>query len=215
MTEKVFWGDPYLSRLDTQVASVNGDDLTVERTIFYAESGGQESDHGTIGGRRVLLARKDGKEIIDRVEAGHGFAIGDPVRIEIDWSRRYRLMQLHFAAEVVLELVYKTLGAVEKIGAHIAADKARIDFAWGENISRLFPALLESAQRIVAADRPITSAFSDEAKEQRYWKIDEFARVPCGGTHLRRTGEIGAIELKRRNIGKGKERIEIHVSDGA
>lgn len=213
MTGKVFWQDPYLARLETRVAGVDGDVVTLEETIFYALSGGQESDHGSIGGQAVLEARKDGREIRYALATGHGLKPGDPVSVNIDWERRYRLMRLHFAAEIVLELVYRTLGPVQKIGAHIAPDKARIDFAWGENISTLFPALKQSAQEIVSADHAIVSAFSDAAAERRYWQIPEFAPVPCGGTHLKRTGEIGAIELKRRNIGKGKERIEIYVDE--
>ena len=51
----------------------------------------------------------------------------------------------------------------------------------------------------------------DEQDEQRCWEVEGFARVPCGGTHLRRTGEVGVIDLKRKNIGHGKERIEIYV----
>ncbi len=213
MTRKIFWQDPYLARLETRVAGVAGDAVTLEDTIFYALSGGQESDHGSIGGRPVLEARKDGREIRYTLASGHGLKPGDPVTVAIDWQRRYRLMRLHFAAEIVLELIYRTLGPVRKVGAHIAPDKARIDFEWSENISKLFPALKSEAQQIVDADRAITSAFSDEAAERRYWQIPEFAPVPCGGTHLKRTGEIGAIELKRKNIGKGKERIEITVDE--
>ena len=213
MTRKVFWQDPYLARLETRVAAVEGDVVTLDDTIFYALSGGQESDHGTIGGRAVLEARKDGREIRYALASGHGLRPGDPVAVSIDWQRRYRLMRLHFAAEIVLELVYRTLGPVRKIGAHIAPDKARIDFEWGGNISKLFPTLKQEAQQIVDADRAITSAYSDEAAERRYWQIPDFAPVPCGGTHLKRTGEIGTIELKRKNIGKGKERIEIYVDE--
>jgi Ser-tRNA(Ala) deacylase AlaX len=213
MTRKVFWQDPYLVRLETRVAGVEGDVVTLDDTIIYALSGGQESDHGSIGGHAVLEARKDGREIRYTLASGHGLRPGDPVVVSIDWARRYRLMRLHFAAEIVLELVYRALGPVRKIGAHIAPDKARIDFEWGENISKLFPALEQAAQAIVDADRAITSAYSDEAAERRYWQIPEFAPVPCGGTHLKRTGEIGAIELKRKNIGKGKERIEIYVDE--
>ncbi|HVO71766.1 MAG TPA: alanyl-tRNA editing protein [Aggregatilineaceae bacterium] len=213
MTRKVFWEDPYLTQLDAHVASVHGDDVTVQETVFYALSGGQESDEGTIGGQRVRQARKEGKEIVYTLERGHGLKPGDAVTICIDWDRRYRLMRLHFAAEIVLELVYQTLESIRKIGAHVAPDKARIDFEWGRNISNEFPALKERAQAIIDADRTIVSAFSDEEHEERYWEIRGFARVPCGGTHLRRTGEVGAIELRRRNIGKGKERIEIFVQE--
>jgi Ser-tRNA(Ala) deacylase AlaX len=212
-TRKVFWEDPYLTRLDTRIATVEGDMVTVEATIFYALSGGQESDAGTIGDRSVLAARKDGRRILYTLAADHGLKPGDPVTIAIDWERRYRLMRLHFAAELVLELVYRHLQPVEKIGAHIAADKARIDFRWDGNIAAVLPGLAAEARAIIAGDQPILSAFSDGAAERRYWKIREFAEVPCGGTHLRRTGEIGSIALKRRNIGKGKERIEITLAE--
>jgi Ser-tRNA(Ala) deacylase AlaX len=211
MTTKTFWKDPYLSRLDTRVAGVNGNEITLEETVFYAFSGGQESDRGTIGGQSVLEARKEGREIVYALPDDHGLRPGDTVVVEIDWDRRYRLMRLHFAAEIVLELVYQSLGPVAKIGAHIAEDKARIDFEWSENISAQFPMLKQRANAIVAGDQEIVSAFSDEANEERYWQIREFSRVPCGGTHLKRTGEIGCIALKRKNIGKGKERIEIYV----
>jgi Ser-tRNA(Ala) deacylase AlaX len=211
MTRKVFWEDPYLAQLETRVTSVNDNDVTVEETIFYAFAGGQESDRGTIGNSHVLEARKEGKEIVYTLEKGHGLKSGDRVRMTIDWERRYRLMRLHFAAEIILELVYQHLQFIQKVGAHIAQDKARIDFEWGENISKMFPVIQENARRMVETNQDIVSAFSDEDAEERYWDIKGFARVPCGGTHLRRTGEVGEIELKRKNPGKGKERIEIYV----
>jgi Ser-tRNA(Ala) deacylase AlaX len=131
----------------------------------------------------------------------------------IDWDRRYRLMRYHFAAEIILELVYRRLTGIEKIGAHIAQDKARIDFKWDDNISTIFPALEMEALNLIKTNHPIVSAYSDEDAEKRFWKIEGFAQVPCGGTHLKRTGEIGKIGLKRNNIGKGKERIEIYIPD--
>jgi len=212
MTDKVFWRDPYLRQMETRVAGVDGAEVTLDETIFFALSGGQESDHGTIGEQPVLKAVKSGHDIVYTLNEGHGLRPGDLVRVAIDWDRRYRLMRLHFAAEIVLELVYATLPGIEKIGAHIAADKARIDFALDENISAHFPALETDANAIVDADRTITSAFSDEANERRYWKIDDFDPVPCGGTHLKSTNEIGHVTLKRKNIGSGKERIEIRVA---
>jgi Ser-tRNA(Ala) deacylase AlaX len=215
MTRKVFWEDPYLSEFSTRVARVEGAEIALEATIFFAESGGQESDRGSVGGRPVRAARWVGRDIVYALDLDHGLKPGDPVVVAIDWERRYRLMRLHFAAEIVLELVYRELPGIEKIGAHIAEDKARVDFAWHESISSRFPELRRRAEAIVAGDRPIVSAYSDRADERRYWQIAEFAAVPCGGTHLKRTGEIGAFDLRRRNIGKGKERIEIALAGGA
>jgi Ser-tRNA(Ala) deacylase AlaX len=212
MTKKLFWEDPYLTQLETYITSVRGNDITVEQTIFFAFSGGQESDDGIVGNSRVLQARTEGREIVYTLENGHGFKPRDQVRMKINWERRYQLMRLHFAAEIVLELVYRNLGSIKKIGAHIAQDKARIDFEWGENISKIFPLIQKEALGIIETNQEIISAFSDEETEERYWEVRGFARVPCGGTHLGRTGEIGEIELKRKNPGKGKERIEIYIS---
>jgi len=212
MTKKLFWEDPYLTTIETVVESVFDDLVTLRETIFYVFSGGQESDTGTIGGYPVLESRKSGLDLQYILAAGHELKRGDSVLVKIDWERRYRLMRLHFAAELILELVYRELGQVKKIGAHIAPDKARIDFHWPQNISSLFPRLTSQAQALVDQDMEIISACSDESSQKRYWEVPGFARIPCGGTHLRRTGEVGNIMLKRKNIGKEKERIEVYAA---
>jgi alanyl-tRNA synthetase len=211
MTEKVFWTDPYMTGLDTLVESVEGDTVTLASTIFFAESGGQESDQGTIAGHPVLEAALDGMEIRYLLPEGHGLRRGEPVRVEIDGKRRMKLMRLHFAAELVLELICRAAPGIEKTGAHIGAGKARIDFAWPGDISELFLPVVTELARIVSADLEIVSAFEDEASGRRYWEIPGFARVPCGGTHPRRTGEVGGVVLARKNPGKGVERIEIRL----
>lgn len=211
--EKTFWKDPYLVELSAVITGVDRDEVTLDRTIFYAASGGQESDTGTIGGHKVLDAEKRGKEIFYTLEGPHGLKTLDAVIMKIDWPRRYKLMRLHFAAEIVLELTNQLFGRPAKTGANISEGKARLDFMWEGRISDIFPVLLEHAARIIDANLPITSAYSDPAQERRYWEIDGFAKVPCGGTHLRRTGEVGRIRLKRDNIGKCRERMEIYLAD--
>jgi alanyl-tRNA synthetase len=129
----------------------------------------------------------------------------------IDGKRREKLRRLHFAAEFVLELVYRAAPGIEKVGAHVAANKARLDFAYQDNISTLFLPILTEVARLVAADLEIVSAFEDEAAQRPYWEVAGFARVLCGGTHPRRTGEVGAIVLTRKNPGKGVERIEVRT----
>ncbi len=98
---------------------------------------------------------------------------------------------------------------IQKVGAHISADKSRIDFEWPESITPLLAEFQQRAQAVIDSDAEIESAFSDEGQERRYWKVEGFAQVPCGGTHLKRTSEVGRIALKRKNVGKGKERVEI------
>ncbi len=211
MTQKTFWSDPYRIRHDATLTGVNGPDIILDSTIFFAFSGGQESDQGTIENIPVLSARKEGLEIVYTLPQDHGLIVGQKVAIEIDWIRRYRLMRLHFAAELVLELFYKELQTVDKVGAHIGQNKARIDFAWPQSISSYLPKFTEDVNKIIGADLEIRTGFSDAVNERRYWEIAGFSRVPCGGTHVRSTGEIGPIRLKRDNIGKGKERVEIFL----
>ena len=213
MTRKVFWEDPYATTHDTSVTAVDGAEIQLASTIFYAFSGGQESDQGLISGLPVERARKNGRAIHYALPPDHGLETGQRVRVEIDWARRYRLMRLHFAAELVLELCYRELDGVEKIGAHIAEDKARLDFRWPESITPLLADFSAQANAVIASDQVIHTGFDDVPNERRYWEIQGFSRVPCGGTHVRSTGEVGPIRLKRNNIGKGKERIEIFLTE--
>ncbi|MFM2479824.1 alanyl-tRNA editing protein [Celerinatantimonas sp. YJH-8] len=210
MTTKLFWEDPYQTTLDSYVISLEHNTIELSETIFYAESGGQESDAGTINGVEVVTANKKGNRIYYTLATPPPFTVGSLVTTKINWPRRYSLMKLHFAAELILESFYKKY-TIEKIGAHISEEKSRIDFLFDGNITPLLNDIQTSVQALINADLPINSDFSDIAAEQRYWKINQFAQVPCGGTHLRRTSEIGTIQLKRKNIGKGKERVEITI----
>lgn len=207
--KKLFWDDPYRTALDTTVTEVRENVVTLRETIFFAFSGGQESDRGTIGGHEVLDARKIGAEIFYTLPAGHRLKAGDLVKVEIDGPHRLALMRLHFATELVLWTMLARHGAPEKIGAHISPDKARIDFLWEGSIAPVLPDVADCVNRLIEENLPIESAFSDEAAERRFWRIDGVGEMACGGTHPKRTGEIGPVRLRRRNIGSGRERIEI------
>ena len=210
--QKVFWDNPYQCILTTSVASVSGNRILFEETIAFSFSGGQESDKACVNGINVLNSEIEGNLIYYTLPEGHGLSVGDKVTMEVDWPRRYRLMRLHFAAELILELVTRKLG-IEKIGAHIAETKARIDFFYDKNISSILESLLAEYNEIIIKNAPIRTGFSDIKNQRRYWEIEGFSKVPCGGTHVRSTKEVGVIALKRVNIGGGKERIEIRLMD--
>jgi len=207
---KVFWNNPYQCQLITHVSSVNGNRISFDETIAFSFSGGQESDKASVNGMNVVSSEIEGNLIYYTLPEDHGLVVGDKVTMEIDWPRRYKLMRLHFAAELVLELVTKKLN-LEKIGAHIAETKARIDFIYDKNISPFLESLLTEYNQIIEKDAQIKTGFSDVLKQRRYWEIEGFSKVPCGGTHVKSTAEVGFVTLKRVNIGGGKERIEIRL----
>ncbi len=209
--KKIFWENPYKSELETKVVAISPLGILFEETIAFSFCGGQESDKAFINGLPVLHSQMDGNLIYYRLPENHGLAAGDKVFMHIDWQRRYRLMRLHFAAELVLELVVRRYH-LEKVGAHISEEKARIDFIYPEHISCLFDQTLSEYNKIIDADLPIETGFTDVATQRRYWKIEGFAQVACGGTHVKSTKEVGYITLKRSRSAKGVERIEIRLS---
>lgn len=209
---KVFWDNPYQRSLITRVASVDSNRILFDETIVFSFAGGQENDKAFVNGIPIVSSERVGNFIYYTLPEGHGLVSGDSVTMEIDWPRRYRLMRLHFAAELILELVTRKLG-IEKIGAHIAETKSRIDFFYDQSIAPFLESLLTEYSEIIKRDAPIKTGFSDVENQRRFWEIEGFSKVPCGGTHVRSTAEVGFVTLKRVNIGGGKERIEIRLVD--
>jgi len=209
---KVFWENPYQHNLITKVASVDGNRILFEDTIAYSFAGGQESDKAFINGIPIIDSKMEGNLIYYTLPDEHNLVKGDVVTMTIDWPRRNRLMRLHFAAELILEIVTQNYH-LEKVGAHIAETKSRIDFKSDTNIAPLLPTILAEYNAIITSNRPVEKGYSDIATQRRYWKIDGFAQVPCGGTHVNSTAEVGFVTLKREHPGKGIERIEIRLVD--
>jgi Ser-tRNA(Ala) deacylase AlaX len=208
---KVFWKNPYQHTLTTHVISVDGNTVLFDATIAYSFAGGQESDTAWVNGMPILNSKMEGNLIYYTLPENHNLQVGDTVTMTIDWPRRLRLMRLHFAAELILEIVTQKYH-FEKVGAHIAEHKARIDFKTDTNISTLFPEILQQYNAIIDHNYPIKRGYSDIANQRRYWKIDGFAQVPCGGTHVNSTAEVGYVTLKRDRPGKSIERIEIKLA---
>ena len=196
MTNFLFWDDPYLTALNTTVLSVDGNAVILKDTIGYAEAGGQESDRMQINTISVLESRLDPEKrfITYRLPENHGLQSGTVAHIEIDWPRRYHLMRLHFACELILVLMNRHFGkkkkgeellpeeidhlGIEKVGAHMSEDKARIDFALPENIEQYFPMLLSEFKAIIDSNFPIETGYTNREKRHRFWRIEGLATVP-------------------------------------
>jgi Ser-tRNA(Ala) deacylase AlaX len=212
--KKIFWENPYQTTLTTHVVSVDGNRLLFAETIAYSFAGGQESDTALVNDIPILDSKIEGNLIYYTVPDNHGLQIGDTVTMTIDWQRRLKLMRLHFAAELILEIVTQHYH-LEKVGAHIAEHKARIDFKSDTNISIHFSEILKQFHAIIDANFPIEKGYSDIDSQRRYWKIEGFAQVACGGTHVNSTAEVGYVTLKREKPGKSIERIEIRSLMGS
>jgi Ser-tRNA(Ala) deacylase AlaX len=211
MVRKIFWEDSYQKETETTITAVEENGITVDRTVAFAYPGGQAFDTGTIGGFPINNAVYKDREIYYTLPAGHTLKTGCTVTMKIDWARRYELMKLHFAEELLIVLLRKQYDRKKLTRAEIYPERGFLDFEWDGDISEIFPFLKEEMDKLIAENHAITSAWLDKENEKRYWEIPGLAKVPCGGTHLKATGEIGKITLIRHMVCPGTEEIEVLV----
>ena len=210
-TERLYDDDPYLRSFRARVLRVDGYEVELDRTAFYPEGGGQAGDSGVIGGNRVVDTQKDGGTIIHIIEKTPSLSVGDEVGGEIDWERRYRIMRLHSAAHIMEYFLWNQLGHLKRLGSHVDEKKDRADYAFE---GRLPPEDLKRVEEVtkdfMVEGHDIRIGTNPAQPGIRIWMCAEI-EMPCGGTHVRNTEEIGKISLKRKNPGKGKERVETNL----
>ena len=205
-TIRLFDSDHYLSEFDAKVVTMDGLNVVLDQTAFYPESGGQTGDTGTIAGSRVVdTIIIDGKHI-QVLEEASSFSVGDTVQGVVNWDRRYRIMKIHSASHIMEHIFFKNFGVLERLGSSVDDKKDRSTYVYEE---KLDPELLTKTEDEVnvflSEGHVITIDVDDEGI--RTWKSGPFVDH-CGGTHVRNTSEIGLIKLKRKNPGRGKERVE-------
>lgn len=218
---KRFRSEPYLHRADALVTSVEGSWITLDDPILFAFSGGQQSDRGTVAGLDVLESEAlDDGTIRYRLPDEHGLTGGQQVSQQVDGDLRLRVMRIHTATHMAFAAMSEQMGVAHHlIGSNVHASKGRIDWALEIPVSPMVPAAKERIEHLVALDLEI-QRFADPDQPDRWvWALEgdgldpAYWRMPCGGTHVARTSEVGRIKLKRKNIGKGKERVEVSLLD--
>jgi misacylated tRNA(Ala) deacylase len=219
MTEFVFRSDSYLKALDAVVTEVTPEGgIVIDRTIFYASSGGQPNDTGRIvagDGRVVTVANVvhpdgDKARIVHMpADGAPAMAAGDAVRLELDWDRRYRLMRMHTALHL-LSVVFP----FPVTGGSVGEGKGRLDFDMPEVPGDL-PTLETRLNEMVAGNHAVSHEWiTDEEMAAnpgliktmkvkppmgqgrvRLVRIGDVDLQPCGGTHVANTSEIGPLKL--------------------
>ena len=237
MTEFLFRDDSYLTSADARVVEVMPEGgVVLDRTVFYAASGGQPGDIGVIEADGATLPvattiHPDGdKTRIVHVPAdGQSIPLstGQAVTARLDWDRRHRLMRMHTALHL-LSVVFP----FPVTGGSIGEDKGRLDFDMPAVPDDL-PALEARLNDMVAADHAVTSEWITDAEMEananliktmkvkppmgqgrvRLIRIGDVDLQPCGGTHVRATGEIGPLRIgKIEKKGAQNRRVALHFA---
>jgi misacylated tRNA(Ala) deacylase len=230
MTEVLYLNDSYIKEFDAKVLKNDAGKIILDKTAFYPESGGQPCDFGK------LIKKSDNSEFVVssvKKEAGEivhytidGLKQGDEVTGKIDWDRRYKLMKMHTAAHIVSAIINLQTNALIT-GNQLGLEKSRIDFDL-ENFDRnALKDYFTAANDAVKWDLPVVIHFTtrdallndkklcklvkgipEGINEIRVVEINIFDKSACGGTHVKRTGEIGTIEfLDAENKGASHRRI--------
>lgn len=232
MTDELFRADAYLKSCEATVAAIVEGTIVLDRTVFYPESGGQPGDRGVLSladGTAVPIvgAGKDANGAILHipVDADSLPEPGATVRAEIDWDYRYRHMRTHTCLHLLCSLIPHPV-----TGGSISQEKGRLDFDMAETIDKT--ELARRLQGLVDADHPVADRWiSDEEMganmdlvrtmsvapptgqgKVRLIDVEGIDLQPCGGTHVARTGEIGAVRIgKVEKKGRHNRRISIHL----
>ncbi len=218
MTERLYYRDSYLRQFAAHAVECSGDGSTVylDRTAFYPTSGGQPFDLGSIAGVPVREVVDEGGRIAHLLAAP--LAAG-PVECSIDWARRFDHMQQH-TGQHLLSAVVEELFHLRTVSFHLGADSSTIDLEGGAVDARIAAAVEARANEIVWENRPVEVSYEDASSAQGLRKASEregtlrivsiggLDRSACGGTHVRATGEIGTMLLRKLEKVRQTVRVE-------
>jgi alanyl-tRNA synthetase len=218
MTERLYYHDSYLTQFRARVVARADGGLRVwlDRTAFYPESGGQPSDGGTLGGARVVDVVDEEDRIAHVLEQP---VMEDEVEGRIDWARRFDHMQQH-SGQHLLSSVFEELYAMKTVSFHLGAEASTIDLDAASLSAEQIAAAELRANELAQQNRAVSVSFEDaseasglrKASERegtlRIVTIEGLDRSACGGTHVRATGEIGPVLIRRTEKIRGNVRVE-------
>jgi len=228
----LFIEDSYLKDFDATILNINSNKIILDRTAFYAKSGGQPGDIGkiTLNGKEINIIDTvyDNKQNILHVcENSNDLKIDEKIKGKINWEIRYKHMRMHTALHLLCSLI-----PYDVTGGQISYEKSRLDFNADDKIEK--EEIENKINQLVKNDHEISYQWItlEELDNQpdlvrtmsvkpprtnnkiRLVKIGSIDLQPCGGTHVKRTKEIGNIKIgKIENKGKMNRRVNLSISD--
>jgi len=230
MTEELFREDAYLRVCSARVEAVSPEGVVLDRTVFYPAGGGQPGDTGELRladgtSIRIQDTRKGETGIAHVLEDGAAMpSLDDQVTVVLDWERRHRHMRMHTCLHLMCAVVDAPV-----TGGQLGEDRGRLDFDLPKapfeksELEARINALIE--QDIATNIRWITDAELEAQPELvrtmkvrppsgqgrvRLLAVGDIDLQPCGGTHVKSTGEIGLITVRKiENKGKHNRRISV------
>ena len=222
-TEKLYYNDPFLNTFTASVLSCEaGKDgylVTLDRTAFYPEGGGQPADHGRLGTVAVTDVHDRGGVVVHTCDGS--LDVGQTVTGTIDWDRRFDHMQQH-SGEHILSGLLCSLYHCDNVGFHLGADTVTIDYN-AELTEEQVLLAEEKANAVIWADAPVEVTYPDaealkalpyRSKKELTGQV-RIVTFPgadccaCCGTHVLRAGQVGIIKVLSCQKFRSGVRMEI------
>jgi misacylated tRNA(Ala) deacylase len=236
MTEELFREDGYLKLCTATVTAVDGAGIRLDRTVFYPMGGGQPGDTGQLrrargGVVRISDTRKGiaPGEILHVPMPGEALpAVGETVTAEIDWARRHRLMRMHTCLHLLCAAVPAGV-----TGGQVGDQRSRLDFDSGDMVLDK-EQIVAKLHALIAANHPVAPRWITDHELDAHPELVRTMSVkpptglgrvrlldiagvdlqPCGGTHVRATGEIGRVVVEKiESKGKRNRRVVVALVD--
>ncbi|PSQ02302.1 hypothetical protein BRC92_09190 [Halobacteriales archaeon QS_4_69_31] len=228
--------EPYVRRFEATVRSVDGREVTLDRTYFYPEGGGQPPDRGTLGGVAVSDVQKRDGAPVHTLADPPAFEAGETVTGEIDDAFRTYTMRAHTASHVIYGAGRKLLDEDGYGGFDIGEAAVRLDFETDADADSVNPLSFQRLANEAVWDGRTVDWYemdADEARETdglvfnlgedvaatetvRVVEVEGWDISACGGTHVRTTTAVGPIRVQAvSNPGSGLVRVEYAVGPAA
>lgn len=225
-TKKLYYEDVYKKEFTAKVLECRqgkkGYEVILDQTAFYPEGGGQPGDTGSLGEAAVTDVHEKNGELIHCTD--RALELGTEVQSQINWARRFDLMQQHSGEHIVSGLVHEAFG-YDNVGFHMGSDVITIDFS-GMLDEAQMAEIEAKANQIIWENQEVEIFYpsEEELKELEYRSKKELSgwvrivRFPgadtcaCCGTHVTRTGEIGMVKLL--SVVKFREGVRMEMISG-
>jgi alanyl-tRNA synthetase len=217
-TERLYYTDAYMKEFTARIVdrADDGHRVYLDRTAFYPTSGGQPHDTGILVSSNVIDVIDEGDRIVHQLDAP---IHGDEVRGKVYWTRRFDNMQQHTGQHLVSALFEDMFGA-KTVSVHFGDESSTVDIETDTLSSQSLEEAEQRANLVIAENRPVSVDFEDAATAKglrkavdrvgslRIVTIADLDRSACGGTHVRSTGEIGAMLLRKTERIRKTVRVE-------
>ena len=218
MTVRIYYTDPYTRDFEaTVVDRLDGSRrIYLDRTAFYPTSGGQPFDAGELGGVRVTDVVDEGDRIAHLLDAP---LVADRVSGRVDWPRRFDHMQQHTGQHLLSAVLADLLG-YPTVAVHFGKESSTLDLDAGSPTQEEMQLVEEKANEIIVENRRVEISFEDAEQAEGLRKSSERSgtiriitiqgvdRSACGGTHVRNTGEIGSLQIRKVERVRNGVRLE-------